>query len=853
MSSSSSTTTGRSPYPSRRRRPDSLNGTATSTATSMMMDESSSTAASIGTITPLPPGTARSSLSPYHNHSHHHSHRMGQGLVHAKLSPAAGSGGMFGSTTTTSASATTAKQPHSAHQPRRFFQDDDEEDDEEENHQRAQPEQRNTQEKNKKKESSSSHLPQQQDGRATATSTSTTNNHQEEMLVVDGIPITQLRRLAQQCLLGTTTSYSTSSTSTVPVATPSPNMAVFYASLVYSKTSDDRDAFGYAQALLADGQARRSVQVLAQAGLLSNNNHTQHYDTDNSNSHQLLRLEAVLLATQALSGLDDWESILHMLHDASWNPPVLQDYNGKNDEDEDNEDAWHAWADSLVPPQSSSSSYYIHPLARLCWHRGTAYAETGHPVRAARFWKLSLKLDPQCVPALDQLLSRSVITSEEAYELIVSLEFPEEMHFLKQLYLARVDLSPSSSSGSGSTNTNTTTDAFQVPKENDTSQPTTPFAFGDASSIQLMTTPSFPQHNYHPTSNENSLFFADQDGDNNHKTPSNHNDNDKKQQAEQIMQTTVDQAFEALWKDYKLDQSPQVLALAARRAYRRHDWAQALQYCQALAAIDPLACQNGNAGFVYLSTLVALGLKRPLFQLAHEWVDAQPQSARAWCAVGAYYMCCERYHVAQRHYCRATRLDPQCTEAWIGFGCAFAACDESDQALASFRAAQRLAPGEATSLLYMGMEYLRTNHLVLAQHFLMAAHKASGSGSGDPLCSNELGVLALQQQDYDAAIGWFQRAIQAQAASVVVAATGSTTTTRSHHHNNNNNNNNNNSSNAIRDAIDQCQDKYWEPTLFNLGQAYRKTRQFDQAIQCFERCISLNPVSVYICIDCVNR
>lgn len=114
---------------------------------------------------------------------------------------------------------------------------------------------------------------------------------------------------------------------------------------------------------------------------------------------------------------------------------------------------------------------------------------------------------------------------------------------------------------------------------------------------------------------------------------------------------------------------------------------------------------------------------------------------------------------AQRHFCRATRLDPQCAEAWIAFGTSFAACDESDQALASFRAAQRLAPGNHVSLLYIGMEYLRTNHLVLAQHFLSAAND-SCNGT-DPLAKSELGVLNLYQKNYGPAISWFLQALGA--------------------------------------------------------------------------------------------
>jgi anaphase-promoting complex subunit 6 len=254
------------------------------------------------------------------------------------------------------------------------------------------------------------------------------------------------------------------------------------------------------------------------------------------------------------------------------------------------------------------------------------------------------------------------------------------------------------------------------------------------------------------------------------------------------------------------------LAVAATRSYNRHDLQQALYYCQQLYNMDPLCPQ---ASLVHVATLLALNQKRILFGLAHAWVEASPKLARSWFAVGAYYYSCGRYHAAQRHFCRATRLDPQCTEAWIAFGCAFAACDESDQALATFRAAQRLAPAQHVPLLYMGMEYLRTIHLVLAQHFLTSAYKASG---GDPLCVHELGVAAYQRCDYDAAIVWLTRALQ--------AVIGTRT-----------------SQGSLHEAIDACQDAFWEPTLFNLGHCYRRTRQFVEAAYCFEKCLALCPVS----------
>jgi tetratricopeptide (TPR) repeat protein len=52
-----------------------------------------------------------------------------------------------------------------------------------------------------------------------------------------------------------------------------------------------------------------------------------------------------------------------------------------------------------------------------------------------------------------------------------------------------------------------------------------------------------------------------------------------------------------------------------------------------------------------------------------------------------------------------------------------------------------------------------------------------------------------------------------------------------------------------RECIDLCQDSFWEPTIFNLGQSYRKMRLFEEATVCFEKCLSLCPVRTKILIS----
>ena len=141
-------------------------------------------------------------------------------------------------------------------------------------------------------------------------------------------------------------------------------------------------------------------------------------------------------------------------------------------------------------------------------------------------------------------------------------------------------------------------------------------------------------------------------------------------------------------------------------------------------------------------TLVGLGLKRRLFQLAHRLVDTNPKDSLVWFAVGSDYYASYRYDLAQRHSSRSTQLDPSSAECWIGFGCSFTVCDKSNEALALFRTAQNKYSGSHVHLLCTGMEYLRTIHLILAGHFLTSAQRTDSS---DLLYCNELGVWGYRQ------------------------------------------------------------------------------------------------------------
>lgn len=587
---------------------------------------------------------------------------------------------------------------------------------------------------------------------------------------------------------------------------------------MYTRTRSPSDALLYARALAANDESKRAVGCLERSGILGG-----------GNGDYRLHVRAALLASECLSRVGEYEEACLVVEEAfrcGQGGAVVEDGNdvgqlsllreelGSNEEDEDD----------------------LHPLALLCCVRGKLYDQLSNPTRAASWLQAALRIDAHCVEALDYLFARHFLQPDEERELVESLDFRQphlmnsDPYWLKDYYLAAVSVPTTTTTKTDdATNHSQKKPHESMDEHNDDHPPLkdnnnntlSPPLKTDASSIYHHNTPSSSPQYLQPSSPHNLLFPSDKQTNNNNTTP-----------------------LTRLLTTHGLSQSPQVLSLYANQAYARHHTALALRLCQTLHSLDPL---HHDSLIVHCASLLALRQPRPLYSLAHALVHARPRSAVGWFAVGCYYLATRRRDAAQRHFCRATRLEPRSASAWIAFGCAFSAADETDQALASYRAARRLWGASHVPVLYMGMEYLRTNHLQLAGHFLQSAGRMN---TKDPLSFNELGVCAYRLGDYAEALGLLVHALrlcvrleleereERELDWLLSGASGSGSESREKEYQ------------PLdidldrlsdKDCIVCCQDSFWEPTIFNLGQTYRKIRQFEDAAACFEKAISLVP------------
>jgi anaphase-promoting complex subunit 6 len=145
----------------------------------------------------------------------------------------------------------------------------------------------------------------------------------------------------------------------------------------------------------------------------------------------------------------------------------------------------------------------------------------------------------------------------------------------------------------------------------------------------------------------------------------------------------------------------------------------------------------------------------------------------------------------------------QRASALAGFAHSFAAQEESDQAMAAYRSATRLFAGSPLPWLGIGMEYLHTNHLPLAEQYIRQAHSLAPH---DPLVLHELGVIYFQKGEYENA----RKAFTKVADDATAVGPSSTAEAR-------------------------------EPSLLNLGHTYRKLGRLADAVQCYEAALAVRP------------
>ncbi|KAI1000039.1 Anaphase-promoting complex subunit [Podosphaera aphanis] len=250
-------------------------------------------------------------------------------------------------------------------------------------------------------------------------------------------------------------------------------------------------------------------------------------------------------------------------------------------------------------------------------------------------------------------------------------------------------------------------------------------------------------------------------------------------------------ATETLSTHYNLLTNPDLLLSQADLLFTQCRFKNALAITNSILQDDKY---NFSIYPLHLACLYELLLKNELFLISHDLADSHPEEPCTWLAVGTYYLATNKVAEARRYFSKASMMDPHFGPAWIGFAHTFAQEGEHDQAISAYATAARLFMGTHLPQLFLGMQNHMLNNMTLADEFLKTAY---GLCKTDPLLLNEMGIVFYHQDRLQDAVLMFSKALE------------------------------------IADEIDS-DPLAWLSTRSNLGHAYRRLRQLDNALAEFE-------------------
>lgn len=259
----------------------------------------------------------------------------------------------------------------------------------------------------------------------------------------------------------------------------------------------------------------------------------------------------------------------------------------------------------------------------------------------------------------------------------------------------------------------------------------------------------------------------------------------------------VQDAELVLDEEYNLAENNDFLVSKSNLLFIQCKFQQCVEVCEKVLQNDEF---NFQILPVYLSALHELGGKNKLFLIANKLAELYPKNCTSWLAIGIYYLSINKIPEARKFFSKASVMNPNFGQAWIGFAHTFAAEGEHEQAISAYSTAARLFPGTHLPNLFLGMQYLQMNNLLLAEEYMLASYEICPN---DPLLLNEIGVIYFHTNDLKKSEWFFLKAFK-----------------ESKYLNNDS--------------------KSWLSINSNLGHVYRKLGFYDKALKNFFEVLKLN-------------
>ncbi|CRK35886.1 hypothetical protein BN1723_015026 [Verticillium longisporum] len=184
--------------------------------------------------------------------------------------------------------------------------------------------------------------------------------------------------------------------------------AIFVGDKLLALTNDDKDAFWLAQVHFATGNYTRAQTFLSKQDLVTRNTSCRYLA-----AHCLIKQSRY---DEALGLLGDRNPV-HLIANAS-NKRKVQ-HTGLQSRHAALAKGGRMARDEAAEEESANRKYE----AAMCYLRGICYAKQNAFDRAKECYKDAVKIDVQCFEAFQQLMSNSLLSPDEEWQFLETLDF----------------------------------------------------------------------------------------------------------------------------------------------------------------------------------------------------------------------------------------------------------------------------------------------------------------------------------------------------------------------------------------------------------------------------------------------